>query len=32
MLKNGIDVARRGGLTKHDIVNTTSLEKFLEKF
>jgi len=31
-MKYGIDVARRGGLSKNDIVNTLSLEKFLEKF
>ena len=31
-IKYGIDVARRGGLTKHDIVNTLSLENFIEKF
>ena len=31
-MKYGIDVARRGGLTKNNIVNTLSLEKFLEKF
>jgi DNA polymerase (family 10) len=31
-MKYGIDVARRGGLTKHDIVNTLSLENFIEKF
>ena len=30
-MKYGIDVARRGGASKHDIQNTLSLEKFLEK-
>ena len=30
-MKYGIDVARRGGASKHDIMNTLSLEKFLEK-
>jgi DNA polymerase (family 10) len=31
-MKYGIDVARRGGASKHDVLNTLSLEKFLEKF
>jgi len=31
-MKYGIDVARRGGLNKQNIVNTLSLENFLEKF
>ena len=31
-MKYGADVARRGGASKHDILNTLSLEKFLEKF
>lgn len=31
-MKYGIDVARRGGLTKHDVENAQSLENFLQKF
>jgi len=31
-MKYGVDVARRGGLEKGDILNTLSLEKFIEKF
>jgi len=31
-MKYGVDVSRRGGASKHDILNTLSLEKFLEKF
>jgi DNA polymerase (family 10) len=31
-MKYGIDVARRGGLSKNAIVNTLSLENFVEKF
>jgi DNA polymerase (family 10) len=30
-MKYGVDVARRGGASKHDVINTLSLEKFLEK-
>ena len=31
LMKYGIDVARRGGLEKKDVINTLSLENFEEK-
>lgn len=31
-MKYGVDVARRGGLTKHNVINTLSLENFTQKF